>query len=91
MKVSEDLTSFYLDDICFRIGDLVSVLSKLSGESIIGLILTISSEDVVIRTCSGMRMKVMCFQIRCGRVKISHDKETAEYFNVVATMNKVSE
>ena len=82
--MSEDFASFYIEDACFRIGDLVEIYSNLSGESIIGLILMISDEDIVIRTCSGLRIKVLCFQIISGRVKVKHDKETAEYLNILS-------
>jgi hypothetical protein len=76
-------------DESYSAGDLVVVFSTLSQENISGIITALTHSEIVIRTPTGPRFRVLVGQLRSGRVVLSKDNETlnnAVMFRTAAEM-----
>mmetsp|Transcript_46606 Transcript_46606/g.92352 ORF Transcript_46606/g.92352 Transcript_46606/m.92352 type:complete len:316 (-) Transcript_46606:71-1018(-) len=94
VRISGDLSELYVCDETYGAGDLVVVFSVLSQESFQGIITALSHQEIVVRSPTGARLKVLVGQIRCGRVVLSKDKETMEnalIFKTAAEMQAVQD
>jgi hypothetical protein len=65
------------------------VFSTLSQENISGIVTSLTASEIVVRTPTGPRFRVLVGQLRSGRVVLSKDKETlnnAVIFRTAAEM-----
>lgn len=89
IRLSGDLSEIYIGDEAFTAGDLVVVFSVLSQENIHGIITAITPRDLIVRTPTGARVKILTGQLRTGRVSLTRDRDTLEnsgIFNRAAEM-----
>lgn len=78
MRISGDLAEIYVGDEAFAPGDLVVVFSVLSQENVSGIVTALTHRDLVVRTPTGSRFRVLVGQLRTGRVVLSKDRETVQ-------------
>ena len=94
VRIRGDLSELYISDETFSTGDLVVVFSTTTQESFHGIITALTHHEVVIRSPTGVRFKILVGQLRTGRVSMSKDKDTvmnAQIFNTAADMQAARE
>jgi hypothetical protein len=72
----------------FVIGDLVEIFSVLSQERFLGLLSSLSAEELMIRSFSGTRLRVPRGLLVAGSIKLTHDTETAEQLQLISQFSK---